>query len=216
MLTDDQTAALDAAWAPARTAGVLGQTSVAELWEHTAGFTAAVCSHFSTQPDDLAVHLVDVGTGAGVPGLLLAAQLPQAHVTLVDANERRLDHVRRARRALHLEDRCTVVHARAEDLAVDSAQRGRFDGAVARLLAEPADAAELLTPLVCDGGVLVVSTAARWRSVWAQLPVPSLPLGAAVIHGDQDLYVEIPRLGEVPDELPRRAKARRRSPLLSS
>ena len=194
MLTDDQVAALDAAWAPARTAGVLGRATVKELWEHTAGFTAAVCSHFSAPAAELALQLVDLGTGAGVPGLLLAAQLPQSQVTLVDANERRLDHVRRARRALELDDRCPVVHDRADDLGGSGATRARFDGAVARLLSDPADAAELLSPLVRDGGVLVISTNAAARSVWAQLPVPGLPLGAAEILGGVGLLVPAVRV----------------------
>ncbi|MEM9466482.1 MAG: RsmG family class I SAM-dependent methyltransferase [Actinomycetota bacterium] len=214
MLTDDQLAALEAAWAPARAAGVLGRATVHTLWEHTAGFASAVCSHFGRESADLSGRLIDVGTGAGVPGLLLAQQLPGCHITLVDANERRLDHVRRARRALGLEDRTTVMHARAEDLATDLRYRTGFDGAVSRLLAEPSDSAELLAPLVRDGGVIVVSTAQRWQSIWDQLPVPELPLGAATHHGAEDRFVQIPRLGPVSDDLPRREKARRRQPYL--
>ena len=212
MLTDAAAAALEAAWAPARHAGALGSATVQELWEHTAGYVSAVCSHFGRDSEDLSVRLADVGTGAGVPGLLLALQLPKCEVTLIDANERRLDHVRRARRALDLEERTHVVHARAEDLPTVAAHREGFDAAVARLLAEPAEAAELLCPLIRDGGVLVVSTAARWRPVWRQLPVAELPLGAADIRGDEDLFVAIPRVGTVPDHLPRRAKARARRP----
>lgn len=162
------------------------------------------------------MRLIDVGTGAGVPGLLLARQLPQCHLVVVDALERRLDHVRRARRALQLESRTEVVHGRAEDLGRSPHYRGVFDAALARLLAEPAEAVELLTPLIRDGGVLVVSTAPRWRPVWEELPVPALPLRAATLVGETDLFASVPRRGPIPAELPRREKARRRSPLLPS
>ena len=214
MLTEAHRAALEAAWAPARAAGVLGSTTVNELWEHTAGFTSAVCSHFSAEADDLAIQLIDVGTGAGIPGLLLAAQLPKAHITLVDANERRLDHVRRGRRALSIENRCTVLHARAEDLGRDPTYRCMFDAAVARLLADPAGSLELLTPLVRDGGTLVLSAAAQSRPLWSRLPVAPLPLGPAELEGSAGLFVRIPRCGAVPPHLPRREKVRRRQPLL--
>lgn len=214
MLSDLELAALETAWAPARSAGVLGGATIQELWEHTAGYTSAVCSHFSAEPSALRLRLIDVGTGAGVPGLLLAHQLPQCHVVLMDTLDRRLDHVRRARRALGLESRTEVVHARAEELGRASATRGAFDAAVARLLAEPAETVELLAPLVRDGGALIVSTAPRWQTTWEALPVPGLPLLEAKVDGTSDRFVTIPRRGPIPDQLPRREKARRRTPLL--
>jgi 16S rRNA (guanine527-N7)-methyltransferase len=214
MLTEDQIAALEAAWAQARTTGVLGSATVKDLWEHTAGFTSAVCSAFSADAESLAVDLVDVGTGAGVPGLLLALQLPRARVTLLDANDRRLDHVRRARRALDLEARTQVIHRRAEDFAHDPQVRGRFDVAVARLLADPGDALELLAPLVGADGVVVLSTSMEAAGRLEALPVPGLPLGPATRMGGTEAFVVTRRAGEMPPELPRREKARRRAPLL--
>jgi hypothetical protein len=102
MLTDGLKASLDDAWRPARRAGVLGNASTEELWEHTAGFTSAVCSAFSADCSTWNGHILDAGTGAGVPGVLLACQLPMANFVLVDSSERRLDHVRAAIRAAAL------------------------------------------------------------------------------------------------------------------
>ena len=211
MLTDEQTAALEAAWAPARTSGVLGGATIDELWEHTAGFTSAVCSHFSADADELEIRLIDVGTGAGIPGLLLAVQLPRAEVVLVDALERRLDHVRRARRALDLETRTIVQHGRADELGHHPPFREGFDVAVARLLGDPAESLELLLPFVRDEGVVIVSTSTASEPVWGQLPA-----GTAVVSGADERYVAVPRVGPLPTALPRREKARRRHPLLGA
>ncbi len=217
MLTDAQHAALEAAWNPARAAGVLGSASLETLVEHTAGYASAVCSAFSSPPAELQLDIVDVGTGAGVPGVLLALQLPRCRFVLVDASERRLDHVRRAVRAVDLDERVSVVHARADDLAHDEGHRERFDVALARLLASAAESAELLCGFVRPAGVVVVSVAADAVSTWEQLPVVGLPLGAArveVVAGDH--FVVAPRVGSLDPVLPRRPKTRARLPLLAA
>ena len=213
MLTDDEPAALEAAWATARQAGVLGRASVQTLWEHTAGYASAVCSAFSAPTESIKARIVDVGTGAGVPGALLAHQLPQAHVTLVDAMERRLDHARRACRVLGVTARTEVVHVRAEVLGHAPGRRGAFDVAVSRLLAEPADALELLLPLVVDGGLIVISTSAGLLDRWQGLPTDQLPVSDITIHGDGEYFVSLRRTGDVAPALPRSPKARGRSPL---
>lgn len=215
MLTDRQTASLEEAWAPARAAGVIGSASIETLVEHTAGFARAVCSSFSAAFDDVDARIVDVGTGAGLPGVVLAALLPRVTVTAVDASERRLDHARRAARALGVDDRVQVVHARGDDLGHDPAHRGLYEAAVARLLADPGESLEQLTPLVRPGGVAVVSTASSAVDRWERLPLPDLPLSTAVLSGSgEGVFASVQVLGAMPSEFPRRPKVRRRSPLL--
>lgn len=215
MLADAERAALEAAWTPARRAGALGSASIEELWEHTAGFASAVCSAFSAECSTWNGRLLDAGTGAGIPGVLLAWQLPQAHLTLVDSSERRLDHVRAARRALGLEDRISVVHGRLDDIARAEGHRGRYDVAVARLLAEPAETAELLLPCVASGGIAVVSARAdqvpEWQAVSGALVGADVVTAAASGSGH---FVTI-RLSEaLPAMYPRRPAARARKPLI--
>ena len=127
MLTDDQLASLDEAWTPARAAGVIGTAPVEALVEHTVWFARAVCSSFSASFDEFHGRIVDVGTGAGLPGVILAALLPHAELRLVDASERRLDHARRASRALGVGDRVEIAHGRGDELAHDAAWRGIHD-----------------------------------------------------------------------------------------
>jgi 16S rRNA (guanine527-N7)-methyltransferase len=95
--------------------------------------------------------LVDLGSGAGVPGLPLALALPDAHLTLVDSLERKGAFLRRA---VH------VTGAGNADVVVDraetwSAGRNRHDAVLVRAVAPLAVLAEYAAPLLRVGGSLV-------------------------------------------------------------
>ena len=215
MLTDDQLASLDEAWTPARAAGVIGTAPVEALVEHTVWFARAVCSSFSATFDDFHGCVVDVGTGAGLPGVILAALLPHAKLRLVDASERRLDHARRAVRALGVADRVEIVHGRGDELAHDVAWRGTHDVAVARLLGDAAETIELLAPLVRPGGVIVTAAAESATDRWDALPITELPT-SAVSWSDSPVgrFASVTVLAPVPPSFPRRERKRRQSPLV--
>ncbi len=215
MLADPEKAALGAAWEPARRAGVLGNASIEELWEHTAGFTSAVCSAFSAECSKWNGHILDAGTGAGIPGVLLACQFPEAEVTLVDSSDRRLDHARAAVRALGVADRVQVEHARMDDLAHEAAHRSAYEVVVARLLAEPPEAAELLLPCVLPGGVAVVSCRRQQFAEWRKLPDVISAIGSVEVwtrSGGSFVIVSV--TDELPNVYPRRSAARSRKPLI--
>jgi 16S rRNA (guanine527-N7)-methyltransferase len=97
---------------------------------------------------------VDLGSGAGLPGLPLASQFPETHFTLIDAQRRRLDWVAATAAKLHLEN-VTVVHARLEEYGHGVA-RETFDVATARALGRLPVVAELGLPLLRVGGALLI------------------------------------------------------------
>jgi hypothetical protein len=214
MLTDDQLASLDEAWTPARAAGVIGTAPVEALVEHTVWFARAVCSSFSASFDEFDGRIVDVGTGAGLPGVILAALLPHAELRLVDASERRLDHARRASRALGVGDRVEIAHGRGDELAHDAAWRGTHDVAVARLLGDPAETIEQLAALGSAGrsdhgrcrrvGDGSVGCAAGHRTAHLVGFLVRVPVG---------LFASVNVLAPIPSSFPRQERKRRQSPL---
>lgn len=96
-----------------------------------------------------AEQIVDVGTGAGFPGMPLAIVRPSLRVTLLDSLGKRVDFLKETCKALEL-DNTECVHARAEEFA--GAQREIFDAAVSRAVAALPVLCELSLPLVRIGG----------------------------------------------------------------
>ncbi len=100
---------------------------------------------------DQPLACVDVGAGAGLPGIVLQLVRPAWHVTLVEAVGKKAAFLAHAVGVLGL-DRCTVVHARAEDVAHQPGHRAAYDVAVARAVAALPVLAEYLLPLLRVGG----------------------------------------------------------------
>ena len=96
-----------------------------------------------------AEQIVDVGTGAGFPGMPLAIVRPSLRVTLLDSLGKRVDFLKETCKTLKL-DNTECVHARAEEFA--GAQREIFDAAVSRAVAALPVLCELSLPLVRVGG----------------------------------------------------------------
>jgi 16S rRNA (guanine527-N7)-methyltransferase len=101
-----------------------------------------------------AASLVDLGSGAGLPGLPLAIALPRTAVYVVESSSRKCAFIERAARACELEN-VEVVHARAEAWP---GGLGRFELATARALASLEVVVEYAAPLLARGGTLVA-----WR-----------------------------------------------------
>lgn len=95
--------------------------------------------------------LIDVGTGAGFPGLVLAMARPGLQVTLLDAQQKRLSFLEAVCEAAKIGNAATV-HLRAEDGARKPEMRERFDIAAARAVAPANVLCEYLLPYVRTGG----------------------------------------------------------------
>lgn len=132
-----------------RRLGFLGPGEVRAHIAHAQGFLRAV----GAAP----ARVLDLGSGGGVPGLVLATQWLSTVTVLLEGKERRIAFLERAARQLDLSGRVLVLGGRAEDLGRQPCWRGKFDLVVARSFGPPAVTAECSAPFLRVGGTLVVS-----------------------------------------------------------
>lgn len=98
--------------------------------------------------------LVDVGTGAGFPGVPLSIMNPTLKITLVDSLNKRLIFLQEVVKELNLKN-IEIVHARAEEFGQNKNYREKFDIATSRAVANLATLSEYLVPLVKIGGKII-------------------------------------------------------------
>jgi 16S rRNA (guanine527-N7)-methyltransferase len=98
-------------------------------------------------------NLVDIGSGGGLPALVLALALPGVSIVALEAQRKKCAHIEQAAAALGLQTSVEVHCARAEEYG-RTARRGTFDVAVSRALAPLAVVAEYSLPLLALGGTM--------------------------------------------------------------
>jgi 16S rRNA (guanine527-N7)-methyltransferase len=103
---------------------------------------------------DPPASLIDVGTGAGFPGIPLKILYPNLKLTLVESVGKKTMFCRHIVHILGL-DHVNVIKARAEDVGQDPAHREQYDWAVARAVANLNVLSEYLLPLVKVGGMML-------------------------------------------------------------
>ena len=103
---------------------------------------------------DKGASLIDIGTGAGFPGIPLAIVLPELKITLADSLHKRIGFLETVKSELQL-DAVTIVEGRAEELARSDSLRECFDIAVARAVAELSTLSEYALPFVRVGGTFM-------------------------------------------------------------
>lgn len=107
-----------------------------------------------TDMDKETYEIIDVGTGAGFPGIPLKIVYPNLRVTLLDSLNKRVKFLDEVINTLELET-ITAVHGRAEDMGHDHVSRETYDICVSRAVANLATLSEYCLPFVKPGGYFV-------------------------------------------------------------
>jgi 16S rRNA (guanine527-N7)-methyltransferase len=163
---------------------------------------------------------LDLGTGGGVPGVVLALARPDVSWTLVDSVRKKADAVRGFADALGLRN-VTVIAERAESLGRDMAHREKFDFVAARACAALPVLAEYALPLIRLGGTLVAwkgpiqpDELRAGRAAAARLGggTPEIRATGIPALGDHQ-FVTVRKLGPTPEHFPRRDGEPTRRPL---
>jgi 16S rRNA (guanine527-N7)-methyltransferase len=141
--------------------GFLGPGDLSLQVEHALGFAAALAA--ARNPTGIPTDdrepgsVLDLGSGGGLPGLVLAERWPATSFVLLDANERRTAFLGTAVEGLGLDRRVIVRRGRAEEAGRQTELRGVFDVVTARSFGPPPVTAECAAPFLRPGGFLVVS-----------------------------------------------------------
>jgi 16S rRNA (guanine527-N7)-methyltransferase len=156
-------------------------------------------------------RIADVGSGAGLPGLVLAAALPEASVDLIESVGRKCEFIRLAG------DRMAMSNARAicerSETWAEGGGREAYDAVTARAVGRLATLAELASPLLTDGGVLVAWKGRRDPDEEAELERAAARLAMHPVEvrwvgpyaGSRHRHLHLLRkAGPTPEDLPRR------------
>jgi len=230
--SDGVTRFLNEALLAARAAGFLGPGPIDRHLRHAQGFVdlAKRQPHVTEEP-----RILDLGSGGGLPGLIVAQQWPRTTLVLLDANRRRASFLERSVISCGLQPRVRVVQQRAEIGGRDPELRATFDGVVARSFGVPGVVAECAAPFLRKGGWLIVSEppaekieaplphrthrtdeedvaedgAARWPSV----PLAQFGLTPVAFVHEEFGYEILSQSELCPDAFPRRDGVPSRKPL---
>ena len=154
--------------------GLVSGSEPEDHLRHARGMAAAVEHVLGGQPPSF----LDLGSGGGLPAMVLLGVWPAARAHLIDASERRADFLADEIAALGWSDRVTVRRGRAEELGHDRLLREQFPLVTARSFGPPAVTAECGAPFLVPGGVLVVAEppAADPEERWPQAGVATAGL----------------------------------------
>ena len=163
--------------------------------------------------------LIDVGSGAGFPGLVVKILRPDLAVTLLDATRKRVDFLAETAQMLGLS--VATVHARAEEAAVLPLYRERFDVATARAVAELRTLCEYALGFVKVGGTLVAMkgrlTEEETAAAAHALAVMGGELGAqttlTLADGSERTLLCLPKRAPTPTGYPRPSAKMAKKPL---
>lgn len=176
---------------------------------------------FKILPRTGTFRLIDLGTGAGFPGIPLKIINPDIDLTLGDSVRKKVDFCEIVVKKFSFSN-VDTVHARAEDLGQDERYREKFDWSIARAVADLSVLAEYLLPLTKVGGQVLVMKGADIREEVQRAGTALALLGGRVSevmplslpegYGGRNLIL-IEKVKPTPRKYPRKAGTPSKSPL---
>ena len=166
-----------------------------------------------------AIHVMDVGTGAGFPGLVLAILRPSWEITLLDSLNKRVEFLHAVISELGL-DHVWAIHGRAEDLGREDVHRLRYDLVVSRAVADTRLLLEICMPFVSDNGIFVSYKGPKFSDelslashAMEELRVTHIFDCSFSLGESRRVLVGFRHDGEFPEKYPRRAGIPAKRPL---
>ena len=164
--------------------------------------------------------VIDVGTGAGFPGLVLKIARPDIKLTLLDSLNKRLIFLNEVITALNLE-KIKTVHLRAEEAGKSKAHREKYDIATARAVAALPVLLEYCTPLVKKGGSFIAmkgpsaaEEAENSKNAIKVLRVSEPKIICETLTGnEQRVFVSFKKISQTPPKYPRKPSDISKQPL---
>jgi 16S rRNA (guanine527-N7)-methyltransferase len=196
----------------ARELGYLGPGPIDRHIEHACGFADVLERRFPevrTTPK----RFVDLGSGGGVPGLVLLRRWPLSWWCFLDTNQRRMGTLHDALDSLGASGRSNVICGRAEEESGRPGLRGTIHGVVARGFGPPAVTAECAAPLLLVGGSLVVSEPPEERRRWDAEGLAVLGLAGDTTSAGGFRFFEAVQATLCPARYPRRTGIPGKRPL---
>lgn len=166
-------------------------------------------------------RVIDVGTGAGFPGIPLKIVYPELEITLLDSLNKRVKFLDEVIEELGLTG-IQAVHSRAEDMAQDAAHRQQYDICVSRAVANLATLSEYCIPFVKQGGYFISYKSTQIEEELKQAKKAVQVLGGTLeqvetvqIPGTtiKRQFVMIRKTGTTPKKFPRKAGTASKTPI---
>jgi 16S rRNA (guanine527-N7)-methyltransferase len=204
-LASSERVALEATLAEGQRRGYVGPGPIAPHLDHALRYARA-----TSAPAGAAL---DLGSGGGLPGLVLAVAWPDTTWVLLESAARRIEFLGEAVERLRLGSRVQLLHARAEEVGHDPAWRGRFALVVSRSFGPPPVVAECAAPFLRIGGWLIVSEPPSAPDRW---PVAGLARVGLARVAPVEAVAGLARFCQVercPSKFARRPAAQRKRPL---
>jgi 16S rRNA (guanine527-N7)-methyltransferase len=198
---------------------VMNLTAIVEPDEIVVKHFADSLSLFSVISPKAGEKFIDVGTGAGFPGVAVLIARPDLKVTLIDGTNKKLEFIRTLCCELGLKPE--IIHARAEEAGQNKALRESFDYAAARAVANLKNLCEYCLPFVKNEGAFLAMKGTKAEAEIRQAETAILLLGGRIDEiksfnlndtGGRNLIL-IRKISQTPPKYPRSAAQIAKRPL---